>query len=80
MVDCAVNLGLWSDAGGVLKGDFDEPLKGDVGINGEEDADEDVFDGVELPEFPIANWKIDFKAFPLKTGAVCGVIWVSVGW
>lgn len=74
--------GLWSDAGDVLKGDFVEPLKGDVGIKGDDEADDDVVldDGVELPELPIANWKIDFKALPLRTGAVCGVICVSVGW
>lgn len=81
MVDCDVYLGLCNEAGGVLKGDFVEPLKGDDGINGEEEADDDELDtGVELPEFPIANWKMDFKALLLKTGAVCGVKWVSVGW
>lgn len=73
MEDCDVYLGLCCDAGGVLKGDFVDPLNGDVGINGEDEADDDVFEGVELPEFPIANWKIDFKLL-LKTGAVCGVI------
>lgn len=56
-----------------------DPLKGEVGISGEDDVEEEVLVGVELPEFPIANWKIDFKALPLKTGAVCGVICVSVG-
>lgn len=67
-------LGLCSDAGGVLKGDFEDPLKGDVGIKGDDEADDELLDcGVELPEFPIANWKIDFKALLLKTGAVCGV-------
>lgn len=80
MEDCDVYLGLWSDAGGVLKGDFVDPLKGDVGINGDDEADDDVFEGDELPEWPIANWKIDFNALLLKTGAVCGVICVSVGW
>lgn len=69
-----VNLGLCREAGGVLNGDFDELLKGDDGINGDEEAEDDVLDGVELPEFPIANWKIDFNALPLRTGAVCGVI------
>lgn len=48
-------LGLCCDDGGVLKGDFVDPLKGEVGISGEDEADDDVFDGVELPEFPIAN-------------------------
>lgn len=79
--DCDVYFGLCSDTGGVLKGDrVVEPLKGDVGIKGDDEAEDDVFDGVELPEFPIANWKIDFNALLLKTGAVCGVIWVSIGW
>lgn len=75
--------GLCSEAGGVLRGDLVEPLKGDVGINGDDEAEDDVWQGDELPEFPpelpIANWKIDFKALPLRTGAVCGVICVSVG-
>lgn len=62
----------------MLRGDF-EPLNGEVGISGEEEADDDVFEGVELPEFPIANWKIDFKV-PLRTGAVCGADCISVAW
>lgn len=54
--DCDVYLGLCSVAGGVLKGDFVvDPLKGDVGIKGDDEAEDDVFDGVELPEFPMAN-------------------------
>lgn len=64
-VDCDVYFGLCSDAGG----DFEDPLKGDVGISGEDEAD----DGDELPELPIANWKIDFNALLVRTGAVCGV-------
>lgn len=79
-MDCEVYLGLCSETGGVLNGDFVDPLKGDVEINGDDEADEDEFDGVELPELPIANWKIDFKALLFKTGAVCGIICVSVGW
>lgn len=78
--DCDVYFGLCSEAGDVLIGDFVvDPLKGEVGIKGDDDVEEEVFVGVELPEFPIANWKIDFNALPLKTGAVCGIC-VSVGW
>lgn len=47
--DCDMYLGL-----GVLS-DFVEPLKGDVGMSGDDDADDDVVVGVELPELPIAN-------------------------
>lgn len=68
--DCDMNLGLCSD--GVLNGDFGDPLYGDVGANGDDEADEYVLDGLELPEPPIANWKIVFNAFLFKTGAVCG--------
>lgn len=57
--DCDVYFGL-----GVFS-DLVDPLKGDVGMSGEEEADDEVVVGVELPEFPIANWNIDFKWLPL---------------
>lgn len=72
--DCTVDLGLCNGASGVLNGDFVDPLKGELGINGDDDADDEEFEGVELPEFPIVKWKIDFRALLLKIGAVCGVI------
>lgn len=53
--DCTFDLGLCNVAGGVLKGDFVDPLKGDVGINGEDEADDEEFEGVALPEFPIVK-------------------------
>lgn len=48
--DCDVYFG-----DGVLLSDFVEPLNGDVGSSGDDEADEEVVVGVELPEWPIAN-------------------------
>lgn len=76
MDDCDVYLGLVSEAGGVLRGDFEGPFEGD---SGKLKAEAEIFDLAKQPEFPFANWKIDANALLPKTGAVCGVICVSVG-
>lgn len=59
----------------MLRGDFDGPFEGD---SGKDKAEAEIFDFAKQPEFTFANWKIDAK-LPPKTGAVCGVISVSVG-